>query len=333
MTASDVGGIAKLPKPDRRMLEIAEKIIEQQEGKFDPSTFKDRYEDAVRHLIAREKRGQKVTTAPPVEKDDGKVINLMEALQRSLAGSGSGSRTRRAFAQSQEGQGHRQSQAQNEDERRIGCVSHSNGDNCMKALVYNEPRNVRVKNVKDATVVGVFDERHEADRAIDDLVKAGVRNDQIGVVTRDAQGKTVVKKRGEAESHAGSGAVVGAAAGAGIGGLVGLGVLVGVIPVIGPAIAAGTLSDDPHECRWRSGYCRSQRCTDRLGYARRTCQIVRRPTSGRAGRGHSSNDSNSNESGWSGRTIYTAVRTTNKCKSTHFETEGACHESRNRSPS
>jgi DNA end-binding protein Ku len=94
VTASDVGGIAKLPKPDRRMLEIAEKIIEQQEGKFDPSTFKDRYEDAVRDLIARKKRGQKVTTAPPVEKEDGKVINLMEALRRSLAGQGSGSNER-----------------------------------------------------------------------------------------------------------------------------------------------------------------------------------------------------------------------------------------------
>ena len=136
MTASDIGGIDKLPKPDRRMLEIAEKIIEQQEGKFDPSTFKDRYEDAVRQLIARKKRGQKVTTAPPVEKDDGNVINLMEALRRSLAGEGSGSKEARQWlAQAQKGQGHRQSQAQNEDERRIGCVSNSNGDNCMKALV------------------------------------------------------------------------------------------------------------------------------------------------------------------------------------------------------
>jgi DNA end-binding protein Ku len=94
VTASDVGGIAKLPKPDRGMLDIAEKIIQQQEGKFDPSTFKDRYEDAVRDLIARKKRGQKVTTATPVEKDDGKVINLMEALRRSLDGQSSGSKER-----------------------------------------------------------------------------------------------------------------------------------------------------------------------------------------------------------------------------------------------
>jgi DNA end-binding protein Ku len=63
VAARDIGSIAKLPKPDRRMLEIAEKIIEQQEGKFDPSTFKDRYEDAVRDLIARKKKGQKIGRA------------------------------------------------------------------------------------------------------------------------------------------------------------------------------------------------------------------------------------------------------------------------------
>ena len=49
-------------------------------------------------LITRKKRGQKVTTAPPVEKDAGKVIDLMDALRRSLAGKGGGSKeSRRAF--------------------------------------------------------------------------------------------------------------------------------------------------------------------------------------------------------------------------------------------
>ena len=42
-------------------------------------------------------------------------------------------------------------------------------------------------------------------------------------------------------SHAGSGAVAGALTGLGLGTLAGLGVLAGVIPVVGPAIAAGTL--------------------------------------------------------------------------------------------
>jgi DNA end-binding protein Ku len=96
IAASDVGGISELPKPDRRMLEIAEKIIEQQAGKFDPLTFKDRYEDAVRDLISRKKKGQKVTTVPEVEKDAGQVIDLMDALRRSLDGKGGGDSKARA---------------------------------------------------------------------------------------------------------------------------------------------------------------------------------------------------------------------------------------------
>ncbi len=46
---------------------------------------------------------------------------------------------------------------------------------------------------------------------------------------------------GEHDTHAESGAVTGALAGLGLGALAGLGVLSGVIPVIGPAIAGGTL--------------------------------------------------------------------------------------------
>ncbi len=95
---SGIGG--PLPKTDRRMLEIAEKIVDQQEGKFDPATFTDRYEDAVRDLIARKKKGQKLTAAPPAARRDGKVIDLMDALRRSLAGPDGGAResAKRFFA-------------------------------------------------------------------------------------------------------------------------------------------------------------------------------------------------------------------------------------------
>jgi len=79
-----------LPKPGAGMLDIAEKIIEKQEAKFDPAKFKDRYEDALRELIQRKKKGQPVVSAEPEEKED-KVVDLMEALRRSLKG-GSGSR-------------------------------------------------------------------------------------------------------------------------------------------------------------------------------------------------------------------------------------------------
>jgi len=96
-----------------------------------------------------------------------------------------------------------------------------------------------------STVVGVFSDRDQADRAIDSLLDSGFSRDQIGVITKDRASKTssvdVDDSTSDTAENAGTGAAVGAAAGAGIGGLVGLGVLSGVIPVIGPAIAAGTL--------------------------------------------------------------------------------------------
>ena len=45
----EVGPI-ELPKAEPRMLEIAEKIIEQQRGDFDPARFVNRYEQALREV-------------------------------------------------------------------------------------------------------------------------------------------------------------------------------------------------------------------------------------------------------------------------------------------
>jgi DNA end-binding protein Ku len=69
-------------KPDKRMLYIAEKIIEQQEGAFAPDEFKDRYEHALRELIRKKERGEKIVAAEPP--DTSNVIDLMEALKKSL---------------------------------------------------------------------------------------------------------------------------------------------------------------------------------------------------------------------------------------------------------
>ena len=78
----------ELPKADKRMLEIAEKIVDQQAGDFDPSEFDDRYEDALRALIEEKKKGRKpVRPAKPA--NDDKVIDLMEALRNSLKGKSS----------------------------------------------------------------------------------------------------------------------------------------------------------------------------------------------------------------------------------------------------
>jgi DNA end-binding protein Ku len=93
-------GAPPLPKPEPQMLAIAEKIIEQQAGDFDPAEFVDRYEDALRELIEEKKKGH-VVKAPKPANDDGKVIDLMAALQRSLkAGGGAPQRERQPAAAS-----------------------------------------------------------------------------------------------------------------------------------------------------------------------------------------------------------------------------------------
>jgi hypothetical protein len=66
------------------MLTLAEHILDRKSGDFDPATFRDRYEEALlAHLKARQAgamREPKPTSAAP-----RRVINLMEALRRSIA--------------------------------------------------------------------------------------------------------------------------------------------------------------------------------------------------------------------------------------------------------
>ena len=69
--------------PDKQMVEIAAKIIEQLAGPFDPTQFNDRYEEALKALIAEKSKGHKPVSAPEVPTDT-KVADLMEALRSSL---------------------------------------------------------------------------------------------------------------------------------------------------------------------------------------------------------------------------------------------------------
>ena len=91
-----IGAIASpdLPKPDPQMLQIAEKIIEQQSGDFDPSEFRDRYEDALRALIEDKRKGKPVRPQKPA--NDDKVVDLMAALKKSLEGGAGGGTRQRA---------------------------------------------------------------------------------------------------------------------------------------------------------------------------------------------------------------------------------------------
>lgn len=70
--------------PDPAMISIAEKIIQQKAGPFDPGQFVDRYEEALKALIAEKQKGHNAVAA--AEPEDTNVVDLMSALRASLAG-------------------------------------------------------------------------------------------------------------------------------------------------------------------------------------------------------------------------------------------------------
>jgi DNA end-binding protein Ku len=70
-------------KLDPAMVEIAETIMQRLAGEFDPESFRDRYQDALRELVDSKLKGEKKAPRPVAEPP--KVINLMEALKKSLA--------------------------------------------------------------------------------------------------------------------------------------------------------------------------------------------------------------------------------------------------------
>ena len=74
----------KIPKD---MLDLAIHIVETKSGHFKPQKFKDEYEDALKGLLRKKQKGEKIER--PKEKAPSNVVNLMDALRQSVkTGSG-----------------------------------------------------------------------------------------------------------------------------------------------------------------------------------------------------------------------------------------------------
>ena len=91
---TDISDI-KLPED---MMGIAEVIIERKSGHFEPDKFSDRYEEAVVSMLRAKQAGQ--TFAVQETPAPSKVVNIMDALKRSLEAEGGGAEVRRPRAPS-----------------------------------------------------------------------------------------------------------------------------------------------------------------------------------------------------------------------------------------
>ncbi|MEA2965992.1 MAG: end-binding protein Ku [Alphaproteobacteria bacterium] len=72
------------------MLDLAVQIIETNAGHFAPEKFEDRYETALKELIKKKQRGEKIEK--PKERPRAPVVNLMDALRQSAAAKRGGAR-------------------------------------------------------------------------------------------------------------------------------------------------------------------------------------------------------------------------------------------------
>lgn len=73
-------------KITKDMMDMAKHIVEKKRGHFAPEKFEDHYERALKDLIAKKSRGQKIQV--PETPPSAKVIDLMEALRRSVKAEG-----------------------------------------------------------------------------------------------------------------------------------------------------------------------------------------------------------------------------------------------------
>jgi DNA end-binding protein Ku len=76
-------------EPTKRELDMAHQLIEALSGDFEPEKYHDEYREQMRELIEKKAAGEEIVAEPLVE-EPAKVVDLMAALEASLARAGKG---------------------------------------------------------------------------------------------------------------------------------------------------------------------------------------------------------------------------------------------------
>lgn len=92
-------------EPEKELLSLAEELIERKTAPFDPKDFKDQYTEAVRELIETKAKRKKPIAVAEEEAPGGgaEVIDLVEALKRSVKGGSKPAAAKRAPAKRKTG--------------------------------------------------------------------------------------------------------------------------------------------------------------------------------------------------------------------------------------
>jgi DNA end-binding protein Ku len=69
-------------KITKDMLDLAKHIVDTKKTHFEPGRFEDQYEEALKNLLKKKQSGQKIEA--PGKREPSNVVNLMDALRRSV---------------------------------------------------------------------------------------------------------------------------------------------------------------------------------------------------------------------------------------------------------
>ena len=81
-------------EPTQRELDMARQLVETLTAEFEPEKYHDEYREQVRDLIEKKAAGEEIVAEPLVE-EPAKVVDLMAALEASLARAGKGQAARK----------------------------------------------------------------------------------------------------------------------------------------------------------------------------------------------------------------------------------------------
>jgi DNA end-binding protein Ku len=71
-------------KLDDEMVALARELVAKKAAPFQPGAYKDSYAIAMKELVERKAKGQRIVTRPSTDAPQGKVIDLLDALRSSL---------------------------------------------------------------------------------------------------------------------------------------------------------------------------------------------------------------------------------------------------------
>jgi DNA end-binding protein Ku len=70
---------------DDREVKMAQHLIDSLSGDFKPEKYHDEYRERVMEMLEQKAKGEEIVTQPPIAEKPHRVINLMAALEASLA--------------------------------------------------------------------------------------------------------------------------------------------------------------------------------------------------------------------------------------------------------